>query len=475
MKKWDLNKLTGEQRTAALFRGLEALEEDEEIQRSLPSSRDSEAGFLGCCLARPDIIQEYRSSISPSCFYGVANQTVFQTLLEMDAANEPIGIWTVADKLAATGRLPAEQARPLLMELSDSAASLRMAPTFIANVLEAHQLRSTHLLCKDFATKALDTGATAADCISRLETEIRKLGDTALVYELPSFKADTCHWFSQLDGSEPMPPGMLTGFNGLDVRMEQLDYGDTTVIAARPGVGKTAFALQMAMHAAITQDLHTGFISIEMSRKQVMDRIAANQTGVYVGKFRNAQTVEKMSEYDIQRITRFAGIANDCQTFHPMYPDAIGVDEVGRFARALKHKKGLSCLIIDYIQIMEPGESTRKSMNREQEVSEMSRRLKLLAKNLEIHIIILAQLNRDADKNKPRLSSLRESGSLEQDASNVLFIHADDPEKSEREIIIAKGRHGGLGHFNLNFNGGLQRFEEIESQAPNENRQPYKH
>lgn len=466
MKKWDLNKLTGEQRTAALFRGLEALEEDEELERALPSARDSEAGFLGCCLQRPEIVQEYRAAISPGCFYGVANKAIFETILEMEDAGEAVSTWTVADKLVSKGKLPGEQVRPLMLDICDAAPSIALAPTFLANVMEAHRLRTTYMLCKEFTAKALESGATAGGVISALETEIRKVGDATLVYDLPSFKNDVWHWFGQLDGSEPMPLGIATGFAELDRRVEQLDYGDTTVIAARPGMGKTALALQLAMNMAVDSKLHTGFVSIEMNKKQIMDRLAANRTGVYVGKFRNQESITRMSQYDVTQTTKFAAMARDCTTFHPLYPAAIGVDEITRFARAIKHKHGIDCLIIDYIQIMEASESMKRRSNREQEVSEISRRLKLLAKNLEIHVVILAQLNRDADKNRPRLSSLRESGALEQDASNVFFIHSDDPETDEREIIIAKARHGGLGHFKMAFNGGLQRFTEPEPQQP---------
>lgn len=453
-----------------------------DTHRSLPQSPEAEQGVLCSILLQPREVmgQCIEEGISAETFYNPAHSTIFEVLKEFWNENFPIDLIILTQTLRDRKLLDSVGGAAYVTNLFTFVATAANAGYYIEILKEKHTLRRIITVCTEFAAKSYDQQDHVFDFLDDVERHIFEIGQSRFdnpVGEMKTLVMDAIESIEQLYQRKGALSGISTGFSELDKMTDGLHKAQMFVVAARPSMGKTALAMNMAEHAAIDLGLPTAVFSLEMSTQQLVQRLLCSRARVNLQKIRDGF----LSTRDFPSLTSAASKLAEAK----MYIDdtaGLSILDLRAKARRMKTQHDIKLIVIDYLQLLR-STSRRAQDNRQLEISEISSGIKALAKELDIPILVLAQLNRNPEsrtgesKGRPRLSDLRESGAIEQDADVVGLLvreeyYADtEEEKAEAEgkatLILAKQRNGPVGEVSLTFLKEFTRFEDrARSEVP---------
>ena len=436
------------------------------IDRLPPQSLEAEQSVLGAILIDRDAVVEVAEFLRPADFYRQANGKIFEAVLELFERREPIDIVTVSEALERSNELEGVGGRAYLSSLSNSTPTAVHAVQYARIVERKAVLRNLIGAAGRIAGIGYEDSPEIQESIDRAEAELfavsQKRVDSGF-QKLESLLHQAYDRLDYLHAHRGEISGVRTGFIDLDGLTTGLQKSDLVILAARPSVGKTSFALNIAEHAAVKEKKSVGVFSLEMSKEQLVLRLLSSVANIDSQRLRSGF----LEELDFARIAPAMNALSEA----PLYIDdtpSISTMELRTKARRLHAEAGLDLVIVDYLQLMQSGTTNRDS-NRVQEVSEISRGLKALARELSVPVIALSQLSRQPEmrnENEPRLSDLRESGAIEQDADLVMFLYREkerptDDGESDGEVIhlkLAKHRNGPTGSIDLWFKKSQTRF-----------------
>jgi len=433
--------------------------------RSFPRSLEAEMALLGGLLMDPNALDTISQMIKPEQFYAPHHKELYELLLSMRQDNEPIDMVTVPERVSQLDRADAYGGLTYVLQLTDHVPSTANLPHYASLIRDKAVLR-----------KLIEVASSAVDEAYRNPEQPRSLVDKALrdVMTLTeegagrTWKPVSVVVDEELDRIEELEKkssdvtGLDTGFAELNAKLAGLQPSDLIILAARPAMGKTALVLNLALNAAMHNDVGVGLYSLEMGAGQLVDRLLCNLGLVHAGNLRRG----KLDESEWARLTSASDQLRKLQ-IHIDDSAGVTIGDVTSRARRLKASNpNLGLIVIDYLQLMQ-GSDPRAP--RQQQISEISRGLKILAMELGIPVIALSQLNRGVEQRqekRPLVSDLRESGAIEQDADIIMFIYRDEvynpetPERGVAEVIIAKQRNGPTGTVKLVFQGQYARFDD---------------
>ena len=446
-------------------------------QLTMPYNRDAEMALLGCILMDAEIAADIVEKLSAADFYVESHQVIIRAMNEVFTQRKPIDLVTVSDQLDAKGELTKAGGIAYLTELAQITPSAANYKSY----LEIVSRDSTNRKLIRAARKIIETSLKSVDgnesmaYAEKLVYDISKQSDRSTLAAMSDgdIVGQVIHKFEQLQNDPDSFKGIPTGYKRLDQMMNGLQKTDLLVLAARPGMGKTSFAMNLVENAGINHGKTCAVFSLEMPRQQIVQRLLCSYAKVHMGKALRGQ----LSQEEWKKII----LASDKLRKSKIYVDdssSVTPAEILSKCRRLKSIAGsLDLVMIDYIQLMRGGSSTvAGSENRQQEIASITRDLKIMAKELEVPIIALSQLRR-IQSNEPTLSDLRESGAIEQDADIVMFIHrpealataqdiaAGKVVKGAADLIIAKHRNGEQGRVPLKFVGEYTKFVDVDSQG----------
>lgn len=435
-----------------------------------PQDTEAEKAVLGAMLMDKHAISPAIELLQPDYFYSTANEKIFGAMLELYSRNIEIDVITIREELRRTGNLENIGGSAYLNELVSSIVSSANIEAHAQIVAEKYMLRTLITTMSQNVQKCFDNREDAFGLIDEIERDIFKVSEARLkksVVPLQQALVKTMEVLEKIHGSKGGVTGVPTGFSDLDGMTGGLQKSDLIIIAARPSVGKTAFALSIARNSAVKYGVPTAIYSLEMSQQQLLIRLLAAEARVDAHALRTGTLPEEKWAYISTRIHKLAPA--------PIYIDdtpALSVLELRARARRLKSEHDLGLVVVDYLQLMQ---GPARAESREREISMISRSLKVLAKELDIPVVALSQLRRSVEERgdkRPILSDLRESGALEQDADVVIFIHRPelygiesypDGESTQgvAEVMISKQRNGPTGDVRLTFVKQYARFEDF--------------
>lgn len=440
------------------------------LRKLPPQNLEAEQAVLGGVFLSKDLFHSIVDVVSPEDFHTPGNAAIFQTFIDLYEKNQPIDLITVGDALTAQGQLDEVGGPVYLAELADSVVSASNA------VRHAHIVREKAVL-----RRLIDTASgIIADCYSsqdvdalldEAEKQIFEIADGKSGNTISESKDLVKSVFDELTirfQNKSAVTGIRTGYQKFDDMTAGLQKSDLIIVAGRPSMGKTAFALNLAIRAAVNENVPTAVFSLEMSKEQLMTRLLAVQGRVDLGNLRTGY----LQDDDWVKLQHAADQLSTAGIFIDDTP-ALTPLEMRARCRRLKSQHDLGLVMVDYLQLMRVKGRTD---SREQEISEISRSLKALAKELNIPVIALSQLNRkveDRNPPRPKMQDLRESGAIEQDADMICFLYRDDfynqsddnPKRNTAEIIIGKQRNGPIGDVDLRFFKSQTRFEDLNLMA----------
>ncbi|NLE76327.1 MAG: replicative DNA helicase [Chloroflexi bacterium] len=442
------------------------MEHEQTLERLLPQNLEAEEAVLGSLLIDPDAVIQVAPFLQPEDFHREKNAWVYQAILDLHERREPPDFVTVCDELDRRSQLDEVGGRAYITSLINAVPTSIHVEYYGRIVERTATLRRLIQAAGQIVQMAYDESKDVRDVVDRAEQLIFSVSQRQIRRDLTPIRqilTDYSHRIDELYRHQTEFIGIPTGFVDLDHLLGGMQRSDLLIIAARPGVGKTSLALAMAENAAMRHGVRVAIFSLEMSSEQLVARLIASQTGI------NSQLLRtgKFSDDDWQRFAHATGVLSDTAIFIDDTP-GISATEVRTKARRLHAEEGLDMVVIDYLQLMR---SDSRSENRVQEIAQISRSLKELARELGVPVIALSQLSRAVEQRqdkRPILSDLRESGALEQDADVVMFIYRDDmyneesPLKNIAEVIVAKHRNGPVGTVQLYFQKDLARFADAE-------------
>ncbi|NLJ77653.1 MAG: replicative DNA helicase [Peptococcaceae bacterium] len=425
------------------------------LERIPPQNIDAEQSVLGAILLDREAIYRAMKLIRPEDFYRESHRLIYEAMLELDEGGSPVDLITVCEHLRLNGNLEKVGGVSYIATLAEIVPTAANVSYYSRIVEEKSLLRTLIQLSTRIAGMGYDEGEEPEKLIAEAERMINELGSsraTTAFFAIKDILLDTFSHLEYLYSNQGETLGVSTSFSDLDRLCTGLQPSDFIILAGRPGMGKTALGLCIGYNAALKHNVPVAVFSLEMSKEQLAQRILCAEAMVDQHRIRTGALVEE----DWQKLHE----AKDRLANVPIFIDdtpGITIRQVRAKARQLKAEKGLGLIIIDYLQLMQ---GSKRVENRQQEISEISRSLKGLAKELNVPVLSLAQLSRSVeqrDKKRPIMSDLRESGSLEQDADLIMFIYRDEyynrdsEKKGIAEIIIAKHRNGPTGYVELGF------------------------
>lgn len=436
------------------------------ILRTPPHSEEAERGVLSSILVDEKSIDKIIHLLNGDDFYYPAHKVVWNSLVDLVNDNKPVDIVTLSSRLKETGMLQKAggiEYISTLVGIMPNAANI----VYYANIVKDKALlRNLIKETGNIAEKCFTHVGEVSELLDEAEKNVFRIAEYKLKSEVRSIGVivkDTFEMLEALYKKRDSITGVPTGYIDLDKMTNGFQKSDLIIIAGRPGMGKTAFALNIALNAASKYDKSTAVFSLEMSSGQLVQRLLASEARVESSKLRSGRL--NMDEWT--NLAEVAGRLNDYKIYIDDTP-AISSLEIRAKCRRLKREGNLDLIIVDYLQLM----SSTKGDNREQQISEMSRSLKALAKELNVPVIALSQLNRSVEgrnDKRPVPSDLRESGAIEQDADIIIFLYRDDFYHKESkypgiaEVIIAKHRNGSTGTVPLVFIKEFTKFENCDS------------
>lgn len=437
-------------------------------QRIPPQSLDAERALLGALLLRPEAIHDVSDTIKGGSFYAEKHRLIFEAMRDLVERGEPIDLLSLSSRLEAKGELERIGGRAYLAELSGTAPSPGNFAHYADLVARKHVMRALIDASYEITEAAYDEARDTTELLDDAEKKIYAIGNSSAAHKFVAIRDLTDGAFERIDKlsqKEDGIRGIPTGFPELDNLLGGLHPSDLIILAARPSVGKSSLMLDIARNTAIRHGTSVGIFSLEMSSEQLVDRMLSAESYVDSWKMRTGKVKEAED---------FARIRDALETLSkaPIFIDdkpGNNILSMRAVARRLKREHGIGLIIVDYLQLMAPT-NTKASDSMVQQVTEISRSLKQLARELEVPVIALSQLSRAVEQRggKPRLSDLRDSGSIEQDADVVMFIHREDKvnKDSDRpniaEILIEKHRNGPTGKAELYFDDKRTTFMSVD-------------
>lgn len=444
-----------------------------EMGKLPPQAPDIEEAVLGAMLLEKNAVNDAIDILQPDSFYKPEHQKIFATILELFANSESIDILSVTERLRKKGELQLVGGPGYVAKLTNRIASAAHIEYHARIISEKFILRSLIEVSSDVIKNAYDETQDVFNVLNEAEEGLFKIAEGNLKKsygKVGDLVQEAMEEIEKASLNKDGVSGVPTGFTDLDRLTSGWQKSDMIVLAARPGMGKTAFVLSMAKNTAVQFDQGVAIFSLEMSNVQLTKRLMAMETGISSEKLRKGFTDQ--ADWD-QLHSRINALAEA-----PIYIDdtpALSIFELRAKCRRLKMQHDIQCVIIDYLQLMTAG---TKGGNREQEISTISRSIKEIAKELNVPIIALSQLSRSVETRggdkRPMLSDLRESGAIEQDADMVVFIYRPEyygliedengmPTEGIGEIIVAKHRNGSLDTVRLKFIGKLTKFDNLDA------------
>lgn len=439
---------------------------EQALRKVPPQNLEAEESVLGGILLDPDALDRIIEVMSAADFYRDAHRTIFETMLALSERGEPIDLITLSDALKARGQLPQIGGATFLAELGDKVPSAANVAHYARIVRDKAVLRSLIRVSGEIVGRCYDSQDDIEQFLDEAERLIYDVSEQRIrpaFFKVGDMIMDTIKTVEQLYERKEMVTGVPTGFLDLDQKTAGLQPADLVIIASRPSMGKTAFALNIAQYVALQTNATVGVFSLEMAKEQLVMRLLCAEARVDNAKVRAGYLAER----DFPRLAMAAGRLAEAPIFIDDTP-GLNVLELRAKARRLKREHDLGVVIVDYLQLMRGLD--QKQENRVQELAEISRGLKALAKELQVPVVALSQLNRQVETRgdkRPIMSDIRESGSIEQDADVILFLyrdemyHADSADEGTAEIIIGKQRNGPIGTVRLAFRSEYTRFENL--------------
>jgi replicative DNA helicase len=459
------------------------------LDRLPPHSPEAEQGVLGCVLLSPndcvgECVEKFKSGAE--VFYDLRHQTIFETLLEMYDSREAIDIITLQQRLKNKQRLEEIGGVAYLSTLPDMVPSAANLSYYLEIVLEKYVLRKMIQTCTEVVGRVYDHEGEVDTLLDEVERDILRISETRVEGKTDKIKELVKKAISTIEdyhARQGMLTGVGTGFLDLDKMTSGLHGGEMIVIAARPSMGKTSLAMNIAEHVAIEEKLPVGVFSLEMTSDSLVLRMLCSRSRVNLRNVREGFLAER----DFPKLTGAAGkLANA-----PLFIDdtsGLSILQLRAKARRMWQQYGIKLFVIDYLQLLHS--TARRAENRQQEIADISNGIKSLAKELDVPVIVLSQLNREIEKDKgrkPQMSDLRESGAIEQDADIVGLLYKPGKGKEDEEaenapeqdalpvnLFIAKQRNGPTGDVHLTFLKSYTRFESAakvsDDDVPTENR-----
>lgn len=437
------------------------------MEKLLPQNIEAECGVLGSIIIDPEAIVQVSDFLHPEDFYRDAHRTIYEVILSLYQSSEPADFITICDELERRSRLEDVGGASYITSLINQVPTSGNVEYYGHIVERTATLRRLIHAAGQIAAVAYEEADAdiALDKAEKLIFEISQRHSRSDFSSMEEILADYMTRLEQLNARRGTIVGVPTGFTDLDRMTGGLQRSDLIILAARPGVGKTSLALSLAHNAALKYHNSVAIFSLEMSKEQLVQRLLSMDAGIDQHRLRTGWIEEDEWEHIVEASDKLseANIWID---------DTAGIStmELRSKARRLQTEHGIDLIIVDYLQLMQSN-ANRRSENRVQEVSEISRSLKELAREMNVPVMSLSQLSRSVEGRQskvPQLSDLRESGSLEQDADIVMFIYRDDVYNQESEqknianIIVAKHRNGPVGEVSLYFQASQTRFRDLE-------------
>ncbi|NLK86710.1 MAG: replicative DNA helicase [Clostridiaceae bacterium] len=436
------------------------------IGRIPPHNLEAEQAVLGCMLLDSDVIPTVTELIRSTDFYRDDHREICEAIIDITEKAGPVDIITVSEQLQSRGTLDAVGGLDYLAAITSAVPTTANARHYAKIVEEKSLLRKLIKAASEISAAGYEASEEAAFVLDKAEKsifDILQKRSTQGFTHIKDVLLDTFIRLEELYNSKGFVTGIPTGFTDLDYKTSGLQNSDLILIAARPGMGKTAMALNIAQYAAVQKHVPVALFNLEMSKDQLVNRMLCSEVMVDSHKMRTG----KLEDEDWNKIARALAPLSEA----PVYIDdtpGISVMDIRAKCRRLKLEKNLGLVVIDYLQLMQ---GRGRTESRQQEVAEISRSLKILAKELNVPVITMSQLSRGPESrndHRPMLSDLRESGAIEQDADIVMFLYRDDyynpdtEKKNIAEVIIAKHRNGSTGTVELRWFGEYTKFANLK-------------
>lgn len=438
-----------------------------------PQNLDAEASLLGSLLIDNDAYVKIGDSIRAEDFYDPRNKLIFEAVAILHDKHKPIDILTLSEQLKSSGDLESVGGASYLTELTNFVPTAAHVENYAEIIAEKSIRRRLISASHDIAKIGLDEGRTIQELIEETEARLFEVNQRHVrqnVASLETVLEDSFERLNELQKNKGQLRGVSTGLRDLDQKIAGLHPSDLIIVAARPSMGKTALMLNMALSIGTHQKDKGAVLifSLEMGKEQLADRLLAAEAGVDAWKLR---TGEGLSDDDYERLSSATGPLSEAKIF---IDDTSGmtVSDLRTRARRVHHETPLAVIIVDYLQLMSGGTRFATTSNRVQEISEISRNLKILARELNVPVLAASQLSRSVESRTPQipqLSDLRESGAIEQDADIVMFIYREDfynPDTDRQNItdlLIKKHRNGPTGKVELYFDMQHQRYRDLDT------------
>lgn len=437
-----------------------------DVLRIPPNSMEAEQSVIGAMLLDKNAISTASEMLKPEDFYKEAHAKVFDVIIELYDRDEPVDLVTLVESLRIKGILDEIGGVTYLSNLAASVPTTANVKYYAKIVEEKSTLRRLIRSSSELMDRCYSASEEVESILEKAEKDIFDISQKTTSHDFESMSRILEKSFNNIEmlyKNKGALTGVATGFPELDSKTSGFQKGDMILIAARPSMGKTAFALNIAQYAALRDGKTIALFSLEMSKEQLVQRMICSEANIDMLKLRTGN----LEDDDWVRLARCAGPLASSKIYIDDTP-AISVTEMRSKCRRLKIEHGLDLIVIDYLQLMQ---GRVRSENRQQEVSDISRSLKALAKEMDVPVIALSQLSRAPEArtdHRPMLSDLRESGSIEQDADVVCFLYRDEyynketEKKNIAEVIIAKQRNGPTGAVELAFIGKYTKFGSLD-------------
>jgi replicative DNA helicase len=434
--------------------------------RTLPNDLNAEMATLGGMLLSQEAVAEVFEEVRPHDFYAPKHEFIFNAVLSLFGKGEPTDVIAVTDELNKTGNLLKAGGADYLHSLASYVPTAASASYYASIVSEKAVLRRLIEAGTRIAQSGYESQGEVSELVNDAQSEIFKVASDSAGEDFVALNKsieDAIHEMELAQNRGGELTGIATGFTELDQLTHGLHGGQLVILAARPAMGKSTLALDIARNAALAKGQSTIFFSLEMGRAEIAMRLLSAESAISLQSMRKGMMAEK----DWSKVASTRGRINDAPLYIDDSPNMTLV-EIRAKCRRLAQQTDLKMVVIDYLQLLTSG---KKVESRQQEVSEFSRALKLLAKELGVPVIAISQLNRQTEQSKdkkPELSHLRESGSLEQDADVVVLLHRegvfekDHPRAGEADLILAKQRNGPTGTVVVAFQGQYSRFMNMQ-------------
>ena len=431
-----------------------------------PQNTEAEQCLLGCLMLDKDAIVKVVDFIKPEDFYKGSHQDIFQAMLDIYSKTDPIDILSVSARLKERNKLDETGGSAYLTSLINSVPTATHVANYAKIVRQKKILRELISASEEIGLSAFNEAEEVDVLLDKAEKAVFGIGQRSLSQAFVPIKdilSDTFERLDELSKYAGSMRGVPTGFTELDKILGGLQKSDLVILAARPSMGKTSLALDIARNVAVLENKPVGLFSLEMSKDQLADRLLASLANINLWNLRNG----RLTQDDYSRLQHAMGSLSEA----PLYIDdagSVNMLQMRAMARRLQANQGLSLIVIDYLQLMEP---MNKFASPVQQVTENSRALKMLAKELNVPVLVLSQLSRAVEARVPqipRLADLRESGAIEQDADVVMMIYREDKynenslNKNIAKVLIEKHRNGPTGGIDVYFDENRVSFRNLD-------------